>query len=50
MGTTNTEKIEHSTLGFEDSTTTDGSDFYTRHRDRDLKMALAGSIGQCMLD
>jgi hypothetical protein len=38
VGTTNTEQVEHGGLGLENCTTTNGTNFNTRHRDRDLKV------------
>jgi len=34
------KKIEHGGLGLEDCTTTDSTNFDTRHRDRDLKVSM----------
>ena len=39
MRTSDTKHIEHSTLGFEDRTATQGAHFDRRHRDTDLKIA-----------
>jgi hypothetical protein len=38
VGATDTEQIEHGRLRLEDCTTTNGTDFDTRHGDRDLKV------------
>jgi hypothetical protein len=38
MGTTDAKQVEHGGLGLENCTTTNGTNFDTRHRDRDLEV------------
>lgn len=52
MGATNTEKVEHGALWFEDCTTTDSSDFDARHGYGNLKGAVKtreGNVSACFV-
>jgi len=43
VGTTDAEQIEHGRLGLKNCTTTDGTNFDTGHRDRDLEVTTKAS-------
>lgn len=40
MSTADTQKVQHSTLGFKDSATANGTHLNGRHRHRDLEVAI----------
>jgi hypothetical protein len=40
VSSTNAKQVEHGTLGFKDSTTTDGTHLNTRHRNSDLEVTV----------